>query len=297
MADIGLVARRVEVGDGLCGLARLENKIFVALKESKTIFAFWEKRPFIRMEHENIEIQGLKDPRDLAASIVDTSLFVSDPDSKCLWKVRVPDKKVSKVEIDGEPHKLFVSPRNQLLITVKVEGTISRHRLPRLGTKTVRWFLEIHGLSELCSPRRMALPPQIHEPEHVVRSSKGNIIIAYRVKESNDNFQVANVYQISELSETGDIIRTCTLSNASPSLNQPIYLSVTSDYRVFVVDMMNNSILLLDETLTSARVLVTRDKEHQLVAPQRLHYSLDDHMLIVGCFSGFLVFDLYQTRT
>ena len=119
----------------------------------------------------------------------------------------------------------------------------------------------------------------------------------YRVKESNDNFQVANVYQISELSETGDIIRTCTLSNASPSLNQPIYLSVTSDYRVFVVDMMNNSILLLDEKLTSARVLVTRDKEHQLVAPQRLHYSLDDHLLIVGCFSGFLVFDLYQTRT
>ena len=99
MADIGLVARRVEVGDGLCGLARLENKIFVTLKESKTIFAFWEKRPFIRMEHENIEIQGLKDPRDLAASIVDTSLFVSDPDSKCLWKVRVPDKKVSKVEM------------------------------------------------------------------------------------------------------------------------------------------------------------------------------------------------------
>ena len=76
----------------VAGVTTLNNKIFVVYHELPFIVVYMSQQPYTRLP--NISINGLKKPHDIAAS--SRCLYVSDPGSDAIWRVKAADSKVDQ---------------------------------------------------------------------------------------------------------------------------------------------------------------------------------------------------------
>jgi len=282
------------------GVTKLRNEIYVLCgvyySAPNVIRVFEDRNPFC-LQNE-IEIKQIISLDDIGSNENENCLYVCDILKQCVWKVirgiRGDQYEIIKWLItDYEPRTLSVSSGGQLLMI-----NSSSHRLMIYGSD-----------AELI--RSVQLPIEIKNPQHAVETSIGNIIIIHYekkevvgeadvrlTKEDKDHLnrkegkRVSSIRQmikkliVSKLTRDGQIvIRRLIPSTESHEVNDPAYLSIDSDDRVFVADYSNNRVILLDSDLQWNRILCPTSEENEdtrILLPNSLCYDEEMKQLIVG---------------
>ncbi len=76
----------------MVGLARLRDKLYVIYHQSDTIVVYEAESPYTRLQ--DIPVNGLKYPLDMAACVNSGSLYIVD--THTVWRIGVNQKSVKK---------------------------------------------------------------------------------------------------------------------------------------------------------------------------------------------------------
>ena len=286
-----IFTKPTNIKSGIDGIAWQKGRIFTISRGANRIFVFHDQHPFSEVEGESIDIPDMRWPRDMVTTPDHRSLCVCDTESKCVWVVSMETRKFHKLPISGEPRKLSISRSNKLLLVVETMDCQSGRTSWHLNDSS-RWCLDV--LCNFGSPDvtpgkdRIYLPHQIQYPEHAVWLSTENIVVAHQVPEITSN----HLFAVSELTKDGRVLHsTVTSSVELPiQLKMITHLAVNEDDDVFALDLSCRGIILLSRKMASARLLQTKDDQHnQVIEPHRLCYSRDARQLIVGGHSSFSV--------
>ena len=269
------------------GVTKLRNKIYVLCRSIRSSYPteirVFEDRNSFGLQRQ-IEIKEIKYPRDIRSYEKENCLYVSDYGMNCVWKItretNNQHKIVNWLTTDLEPSNLSVSIDGQLLIVSKSPS-----------------ILKIYQPDGKCI-RSIRLPKDIVEPRHAAETSIGNFIIIHEFMEKEEKEEDEDKGSwssgrkkvtkcvVSELTRDGQmVIRRFLPSNESQKLNDPFYLTLDSDDRVFLADRENQRAVLLDSDLKWNRILcpAKEDVEETMIRwPQRLYYDEERKQLIVG---------------
>ena len=244
------------------GVAWLEGKIYVITNESNTVHVYPDHPSLDRSKHGTILLKGMKNPRDMVASKLSRSIFISDQDNRCLWKIQMPGREISRWDIDGISHNMSVSSSEILVLCV-----LNR-----------RYSLTLNRPSNVMFMESIPLPTEVDVMKHAVQLLNNNFLIFHSMEVDPDS------YLISELSADGNtFIRS--FDPRSTGLNQvgywtSLYMSIDEDENIFISDPGNDRILLLNSRLTDVQILLSRD-QHSIKEPVILCYVREKHQLIV----------------
>ena len=249
------------------GVAWLENKIYVVCYESNLVHVYPDEEPFDELKDDRIEIKEMIYPNDMAASGVSRSIFISGHGNRCIWRIQMPSKEISRWKIDGWPYGLSMNSSDQLIVGVG---------------RDLRPYIDVYRCEDGGRIKRVDVDDVVLfvlRGSYVVQSSNGNFIISHRSRDDD------RVDLISEVSIDGTkIIRTfdhrSIESNESKDWS-PVHLSIDEDDNIFVADFYNARVVLLNPRLDEHQILVNRD-QHQIHGPYRLCYVREKQMLIVG---------------
>ena len=270
--SIGTLTKE-EGSSNVYGVAWLENKIYVVCEDSNLVHVYSDEEPFDELEDDRIEIKEMKDPYDMAASGVSRSIFISDyRDNRCIWRIQMPSKEISRWEIDGWPGGLSINSSDELIVFVGRGG---------------RYYIDVYRCEDGGRIKEVDVEDVVYGwnlswnlPLPVVQSSNGNFIIRHLSRDGD------RVYLISEVSIDGTkIIRSFdprSIESKEPKNWWPWHFSIDEDDNIFVAEYDNHRVVLLNPRLDEHQILVNRDR-HQIDGPRRLCYVREKQMLIVGC--------------
>ena len=282
--DVQLIRTLTKEGSSpVFGVAWLENKIYVVCHDSHRVHVYPAQEPFDELKDDRIEIKEMKGPLDMAASGVSRSVFISDNDNRCIWRIQMPSREISRWKIDGKTGGgLSINSSDELIVFVDRDDRsyIDVYRCEDGGRIKE---IDVGGLYCL-----------LHASP-VVQTSNGNFIINHWIRDDR-------VPLISEVSIDGTkIIRSFDpRSIESNELKDwwPEHFSIDEDDNIFVADYDNDRVVLLNPQLDEHQILVNRD-QHQIDEPQRLCYVREKQMLIVGQYgspSSVSLFSLSKHR-
>ena len=259
----------------MTGLACLENRIYVVCSESPKVHIYSDQKQVGDSKDEEIEIKEMNSPQDMAASKESRSLFISDLDNRCLWRIRMPWKETSRLETQGRPRGLSINAADELLAVVESGDD--------------RFYFDIYSSPDVARLRYIPLANEINDVRHAVQTSTGNFIVSHQKR------SVGDVYLISELSSDGkQFIRTFDLRSIKSIqfLNWlPSHLSIGDGDVVFLADCSDgNRVLQMDSRWMTVQVLLNKD-QHQIDLPSRIIHHREKRQLIVGhCGKSLLSF-------
>ena len=102
----------------VCGVTTLNNKIFVVYRELPFIVVYMSQEPYTRLP--NIPINGLEKPTYIAAG--SSCLYVSDPGSAAIWRVKAADSKVDQWLSGVMAVSVSVTSEEKLVLMAVVDG-------------------------------------------------------------------------------------------------------------------------------------------------------------------------------
>ena len=243
-------------------MAWLENKIYVVFEDSNLVHVYPDKEPFDELRNDRIEIRRMQYPSDIAASGVSRAIFISDLNSRCVWRIQIPSKTISLglIQKNGWPWELSVNSSDELIVLV---------------LRDPRYYIDMHRCVDFERIKSIQVvgdvPKVLH---HVVQSSNGNFIILHGSRD------IPPVYRISEVSIDG----TKTIRSTESSELQdwwPQHLSIDEDDNIFVADQKNDVVILFNPRLDEHRNLLSRE-EHRISGPKTLCYVRDEHLSIAS---------------
>ena len=282
-ASRGLVGLFRKEKNEVYGVAWLENKIYVVCGHSNRVHVYPDREPFDELKDEGIQIREMKEPWDMAASGVSRSIFISDSDNQCIWRIQMPSKEISRWKIDGWPHGLSINSSDELIVFVH-------------SGRSDRYYIDVYRCEDGRRVKEVDVDGLLYgsyDSSNVVQSSNGNFIIEHRSRDDD------RVPLISEVSIDGTkIIRTFdprSIESNESKYWTPWHLSIDEDNNIFVADWPNNRVVLLNPRLDEHQILVNRD-QHQIYGPYRLCYVRGKQMLIVGHESSVSLFSLSKHR-
>lgn len=273
------LTQRVDIRENeyVHGVSKLGNEIFVLCYVSFVpcvIRVFEDRNPF-RFQR-NIKLEKINGAFDVGASEKQNCLYVSDYLENCVWKItrEIGDQhKILKwLKTDYKPMTLSVNSDGQLLMVNRKSSS-----------------LVIYG-SEAEFIRSIQLPRDIKNPRHGVETSIGTFIVLYWWKLKQDKGEtwsrgIIN-WGICEVARDGLIaLRHFIPSRESNKLCAAVYLSLDSDDNVFVADLWNDRVVILDSDLKWNRTMCStenEDEETTLPHPWRLCYDKENKQLIMG---------------
>ena len=243
------------------GVAWLENKIYVACRDSNLIHVYSDKKPFCELKAENIEVTGMTEPYDMTASRVSRSIFVINAypridGSRCLWKIRLPDLETSSCSVVGCPRGLSITSTDELVVVnEKLNGS----------------YLDIYRSSDMRWLQSVPLPPEFCRVCHAVQLSDGNFVVSHSNRDSPD------VFLITKLSIGNFVVKKKTFdlrSIRTVQLNDwyPVHLAVDKDDELFVADSSySRRVVLLNPRLAGLQILLNKH-QHRINRPTCLCY-------------------------
>ena len=246
------------------GVAWLEGNIYVVCRSSNIVYAHPDQESIDGSEVGNIELEGMMKPRDMVASKLSRSIFISDDDGRCLWRIQMPGREITRRDVDGEPWSMSISSSDVLAVHVGRDN---------------RGYLNMYRSSDVMLMESIPLPTDERTLNHAVQLSNGNFIISH----SNDGDP--DVFVISECSiEKRDVIRSFDPQSIGSNRLEywtPEYLSIDEDENIFIADYNNDRVVLLNSRLTDAQILLNTD-QHSIKSPWKLFYIQEKQQLIVG---------------
>jgi len=279
--DVALVKRLAYTEKrGVCGVTTLNNKIFVVYRKLPFIVIYMSQQPYTRLP--NISINGLKYPCDIAAG--SRCLYVSDPRSAAIWRVKAADSKVDQWLSGVKAVSVSVTSEEKLVLLVMVDtqGSVAERN------KTWRGEIQIYSQGAV-KETVIKLSRDITAPLCVVMTTRKTFIVSYGLPWHEMN-------RVCEVDMTGRMLKAfgSTPGDGVGQLNEPYNVSLDDDERIIVADSGNQRVVLLSKQLMLQRVLVTWHPQSLSDArePSRLHYDSHSGRLLVGLTNGH--FDIYQ---
>jgi len=240
------------------------------------------QQPYTRLP--NISINGLKYPYDIAAS--SSCLYVSDPRSVAIWRVKAADSKVDQWLSGVRAISVSVTSEEKLVLLVWVDIQGSEEEC----NMTWRGEIQIYSRGAV-KETVIKLSRDITAPHCVVMTTRKTFIVSCGCVWHEMN-------RVCEVDMTGRMLKAfgSTPGNGVGQLNTPHSVSLDDDERIIVADSLNQRLLLLDRQLMLQQVLVTWPPQSLSAfgTPFRLHYDSHSGRLLVGLDNGHL--DIYQLR-
>ena len=261
------------------GVTTLNNNIFVVYDKLPFIVVYMSQQPYTRLP--NISINRLKRPHDIVAGSI--CLYVSDPPSNAIWRVRAADSKEDPILWVSGVKAVSVSVTSEeklvLLVVFDVQGSVAERNA------TYRGEIQIYGRGAV-KETVIKLSTDITAPLCVVMTTRKTFIVSY-------GFQWHEMNRVCEVDMTGRMVKAfgSTTGYGVGQLNTPYNVSLDDDERIIVADTCNHRVLLLNEQLMLQRVLVSDVHPR---CPRRLHYESHSGRLLVGLTNGHV--DIYQLR-
>ena len=265
------------------GVTILNNKIYVIYFDLPLIVVYMSQQPYTRLP--NISVNGLKNPRDIAAG--SSCLYLIDGGSAAIWRVKAADSKVDQWLTGVWAVSVSVTSEEKLVLLVVVDGQGS------VEERNAAWYCEIQIYSRgAVKETVIKLSRDITSPLCVVMTTRKTFIVSYGREWHEMN-------RVCEVDMTGRMLKAFGSAPGEDvgQLKVPGNVSLDDEERVIVADMLNNRVLLLNKQLMLQRVLVTwhpRPDSHGARYPVRLHYDSHSGRLLVGLDDGHL--DIYQLR-
>jgi hypothetical protein len=261
-------------GDGsVSGVAELCGRLYVVCECSDVIRVFNNRPPFNRLE--DVQVQDLNHPQDIAACHDTSQLFVADCSRRRLiWRVSPCDKHVEEfIKTLFMPWSLSVK-NSRLLIT------------PYDGDVLMLYDSDGMRVSSVELPRYMLAL-------HAVETTHGTFIVSHQSTLMGDRQPEHN--SVSEVDIRGRVIQIFDRQrNIAGGLqfNSPYHLALDGFGHVIVADRLNKRIVVLQSDLKLKQVL-TASLDGQ---PIRLSLSQDSGSLVVSCSCSntLTVFQVYQ---
>jgi hypothetical protein len=236
----------LNLDDDICGVAQLDDKIFVVSYLGNNIHVFGPDFE----QHSVIKVDGLQRPTDLAVCTETRHIYVANSSKPgCVWRVSVDD---------GAAVKWI--PNSRAMDSVRpfsLSVTSQRLLVTPCGSEQPLMLYGAEG--ELI--QRVSLPRDMNV-YHAVETKNKSFILLYRVPH----------HGVSEVDSNGRVLRVC-----DHQLNGFRYLALNVDGHVIVADAYNNRVLLLNENLKLERVLLS-----DVWIPCRLSYAPETGQLLVG---------------
>jgi len=256
------------VVDRVMGVTKLHDVVYVLCDKPSTIkrFKAAEHADHERMTQlEDIAVNDLRDPKDIAACKQTCQVYVAD--SECIWRMSA----------DGTDRERW--------LTTPPSG---RHLRPHtLSVTATRLLVTSYGNSELMrfdadgNELRHVSLPEGTAPYHAVESPSGRFIVIH------SNTQLKQ-WQVSEVNSKGEILR-----QFNGSLSWPDHIAIDSQGNVFAADTGNHRILLLDTQLVLRHVIID-ERQLNNQEPRRLCYVKQSGQLLVGFNNSFMLFEVLQ---
>ena len=203
---------------------------------------FADQEPYEALE-ETIEIEDMIYPWCMTSSASTRSIFISDGQINCIFRIKMPEKELSKWEIDGVRSVLSITPKGELLA-----GVLG---INKDGHCSESCQLNVFDLAN-ASRKMIPLPSEIRRISGVVQTPNENFVISYW------NFKG----WVSILSSDGqNILKTVESllydSDPFPTLDYDKLYSFTllDDGQILACDPVGARVLLLNPDLTCCRVL------------------------------------------
>jgi hypothetical protein len=161
-------------------------------------------------------------------------------------------------------------------------------RLLMVGEDPLR--LDIYG-SDSRLVHSVDLPGDMCEPRHAVETTRNTFVISHGWVDSP-------LHRVCEVTGEGRLLRAFggKSGTGDDQLDGPIHLAINMSNKVYVADLSNNRVLMLDETLERSKIVFTADK-NDIDQPWCLCYVADSSSmdkLLVGQLSKRA--DVYGVR-
>jgi len=249
------------------GVTQLHDAVYMVSAGSSSILRF---NATTQKRLTDINVKGLRDPRDVAACQQTSQLYIPDYIGECIWRVSADgaDIKLWWSKSPSEKFKPYTLSVTSTRLLVTSYDTSQLMQLDAAGNELGR--VQLPG----CMDRR-----------HAVESPTGTFIVSHRNTELEQ-------HQVSEVDTDGEVLRQFSGSRLS-SLGYTPHVAVDSHSNIFVADRDNRRILLLDAQLKLRRVIID---EEQLIykEPRRLCYTEPSGQLLVGLVDSVALFDVLR---
>ena len=264
-------------------MTKLRNKIYVLYRSVSygNVIRIIEDRNPYRLHKKKIEIEQINDPWDIISSEKENCLYVSAFKGSCIWKIRHAREANEEHTIikwlstdNYRPTNLSMANDGRLLVVGYASSIV------RIYGSNAELIQTIH------------LPRDIEKTIHAVETPSGNCIILYCWLEKRETENTTRIglsdkktvmnWGIYKLTGARQIIsRRFIPSDETQKLDNPRYISLDSDDRLFVAD--RHRVLLLDIDLKwNKRFSPPKDEGRNIERPERMFYDEANTQLIVG---------------
>ena len=245
-------------------VAWLDNKIYIMQSDRKRVRVFTDHTPITEISTP-IHIEKLGVTNCMVASTLSKSIFISD--RFCIWKIQLPDNKLSRIWVHREPDHLSITLNNELLA---VMGDTS-------------FDIVIFSLENFSMTKSIAVPFHCYDICCAAQLPNENIVISYGIIEED------SLYQICILTAKGDVIKKFdpNMFESFPSNSWcPTYFSVIDDGQiVFIGDSIDNRLFVFNSQMTDChllsniqldsndipKIVYIKDRQQLLLCEERSH--------------------------
>jgi hypothetical protein len=259
------------------GVTEFNNKLFVICSQSTTVHVFNSNSPFSRLE--NIEIQGLLNPRDIVVCSDSSQLYIADYKQRVIWRVNLLSYKEVDRFISTQWQPLSLSTKSRRLLITPGDGDA----------------LFIYGDDRVLL-KHIQLPHYMHAT-HAVETPHNTYIVSHCSTLGAGDTLLSEHESVSEIDINGRVVRIFNSQHndiGSIQFNGPWYLALACNNHVIVADRLNERIVALNEDLQLKRVLINSSHGQQ---PKRLCLSQRTGLLfiVMDQSSDIHVYDVLQT--
>jgi len=251
----------------------LRGRIYVVCDECDRIIVY-DAGTFARVNELVIKKGQVLRAGDIAACSFLNCLYVYDAHNACIWRVKD----------DGNHANKWMQLGSEVYTNVTLSVSLNGHVL-LLGDEPPR--LHIYSGQDAVLLHTILLPSDMKRPRHAVETVSGNFIISHGGWNSKR-------HRVCEVTIDGRVIRSYgDLEGGEVGrLNGPVHVAVDPVTRcVYIADLNNNRIVVLDPTLRLSRVLLSGCADMSC-NPTRLCFVADTGRLLVLTGSGCL--DIYS---
>jgi len=245
-------------GNPVSGVTSLGNDVFVVRWNTEQKIEVYDAKTFTLQRH--ITVPGLGNGScSLAACPHNNCLYASDWNNACVHRVELSGSNAKKWSVARDPLGLSVNSEHNLLVVTEDES--------KLQIFTTRGTLL----------QNYQLQADIERPWHAVQLPTGQFLVSHS----------GSLHRVCLVGVDGAMVRSYGDEQGShlTQMSHPEGLAVDREGRILVADRLNNRLLVIDQSLSSAHEMSVC-VDGGLKGPCSLWYDQSRRRLYIGEWGG-----------
>ena len=240
--------------------AWLNNKIYVTHSSFNGVRVFSDQTPFTEFP-EQITMSELCFPCGMVASTSSNSILISDNEPSCIWKIQLPDHKISRIDVCPDAGHLSITPDDELLVVNASDS-----------------LFDIFSLKDFSRTNSIEIPLYCFMIPCAAQMPNKNIIFSYTELED-----LEDMYIICIMTTEGDVVR-----KFDPNMFeyfqripwQPSFFTTNDAGQLFISDSNYGRLFVFNSQMTDFHIVSNfKFETHEL---PRIVYMKDRQQLLVS---------------